>query len=122
MYSPEIGSGALLVAVGPYIGYGTGGTWTTKEDVVIGDIAIVGKGNISFQNDKSYAADLNTHVYAKPWDYGVHFRLGYSLFSRYPLMLELQQGMANMQPKWGDYKPKNTIRNRSFGVSLAYQL
>lgn len=75
-----------------------------------------------FQNDNSYAADLNTHVYAKPWDYGVHFRLGYSLFFRYSLLLELQQGIANLQPKWGDYKPKNTIRNRSFGVSLAYRL
>lgn len=121
MYSPKIGPGNLLLAAGPYIGYGTGGTWTTNGDVLIGDIMIVGEGNITFQNDNSYAADMNTHVYAKPWDYGIHLKLGYALFGQYAVSFEMQQGIADLQPKWGDYKYGGTIRNKSFGASLAYR-
>lgn len=121
LYSPKIGPGNLLLAAGPYIGYGTGGSWTTSGPVIIGDIEIVGEGDIAFQNDYSYAADMNTYVYAKPWDYGVHFKLGYVLFHQYSLAFEMQQGIADLQPEFGDYKPESTVRNKSFGVSLGYR-
>ncbi|MCO5240196.1 MAG: hypothetical protein M9904_09065 [Chitinophagaceae bacterium] len=38
LYSPKAGSGNLLIAVGPYVGYGTGGKWKTGVQVVTGDI------------------------------------------------------------------------------------
>lgn len=101
MYSPKIGPGNLLLASGPYIGYGTGGAWTTRGIVLIGDIQIDGEGDIAFQNDNSYAPDMNTHIYAKPWDYGVHFRLGYALFGQYSLSFGMQQGIADFATEMG---------------------
>jgi len=121
IYMPQIGPGNLLIAAGPYVGYGTGGKWTTTGDVTIGDIRIVGNGDIDFQDDNSYHKTMNHHVYARPWDYGVHFRLGYALYHRYALSFEMQQGIANLQPGWGDNDPAGKIRSRSFGVALAYQ-
>jgi hypothetical protein len=120
LYSPKIGPGNLLLAAGPYLGYGTGGKWETKGDVLIGDIMIEGKGDVAFQNDSSYGADMNTYVYARPWDYGAHFRIGYVLMSKYALSLDVQQGIADLQPRWDDYQPNSTVRNRSFAVSVGY--
>ncbi|GAA4792727.1 hypothetical protein GCM10023231_21130 [Olivibacter ginsenosidimutans] len=120
LYSPRIGPGNLLLAAGPYLGYGTGGKWTTSGSVLIGDIMIDGKGDIAFQNDSSYG-DMNTYVYAKPWDYGAHFKIGYSLFNQYSLSLDIQQGVANLQPRWADYRPESSVRNRSFGIALGYR-
>lgn len=120
LYSPKIGPGNLLLAAGPYVGYGTGGEWTTSGPVLIGDIMIEGKGDIAFQNDRSYG-DMNTYVYAKPWDYGAHFRIGYALFGQYSLSVDMQYGIANLRPKWAEYEPDDMVRNRSIGVSLGYR-
>lgn len=120
LYSPKIGPGNLLLAVGPYLGYGTGGRWETSGTVLIGDIMINGNGDIAFQNDSSYGRDMNTLVYARPWDYGAHFRIGYSLFNQYTISFDVQQGIADLQPRWADYRPESTVRNRSMGISLGY--
>ncbi|WP_257666371.1 porin family protein [Parapedobacter tibetensis] len=121
LYSPKIGPGMLLLAVGPYVGYGAGGRWTTSGTVLIGDVVIEGKGDIAFQNDASHSADMNTHVFAKPWDYGAHFKIGYALFNQYSVSFDMQQGIADLQPRWADYRPESTVRNRSFGVSVGYR-
>ena len=63
---------------------------------------IEGKGDIAFHNDNSYSRTMETYVYAKPWDYGVHFKMGYTLVDRYSLIFDLQQGIANLQPSWAD--------------------
>ncbi|KEO75607.1 porin family protein [Anditalea andensis] len=120
LYSQKIGPGNLLLAVGPYLGYGTGGSWTSKGTVLIGDILIEGSGDVAFQNDYSYGRDMNTIVYARPWDYGAHCKIGYSLFNHYTISLDIQRGLANLQPRWADYRPGGTLRNRSMGVSIGY--
>lgn len=122
LYSPKIGPGELLLAAGPYVGYGTGGSWTTSGPVTVGDIRFEGKGDIAFQNDSSVGGKgMNSYTYARPWDYGAHFRIGYSLFDRYSLSFEIQQGVADLQPNWADYKPESSVRNRSVGVSFGYR-
>lgn len=120
LYRPKIGPGNLLLAAGPYIGYGTGGRWTADGPVAIGDIIIDEKGAVAFQKDESYG-ELGTYVYAKPWDYGMHFRIGYILFDHYSISFEMQQGIADLQPQWADYKPESSIKNKSWGVSLGYR-
>lgn len=119
LYSLKIGPGNLLLAAGPYLGYGTGGKWTTRGTVLIGDIVIDGNGDVKFQNDASYG-DYGTYVYARPWDYGAHFKIGYSLFNRYAISFDIQQGIADLQPRWADYRPASTVRNRAMGVSIGY--
>ncbi|MGY4383981.1 hypothetical protein ACVWYN_001007 [Pedobacter sp. UYP24] len=119
IYAKQIGEGKLLFAAGPYVGYGTGGKWTSKSDVIIGDIAIGNKGDIKFQSDASYG-DYGTYVYAKPWDYGVHFSVGYSFCSNYSISFNVQQGIANLQPRWSDYRSESSVRNKSIGLTAAY--
>lgn len=122
VFSPKIGPGNLILGAGPYLGYGTGGGWTTSGPVTVGDIVVEGKGDISFQNDNSISGKgTNAFTYAKPWDYGAHFKLGYALFNRYLLTFEAQYGVANLKPKWGDLKPEGSLKNKSFGVSLGYR-
>jgi len=118
-YSPKIGPGRLLVAAGPYLGYGTGGTWHTDEAAAIGDILIGNKGDVKFQDDASYG-DYGTYVYGKPWDYGAHISIGYSLVDRYTLSFGLQQGIADLQSRWADYQPDRTLRNRAMSVTIGY--
>ncbi len=121
LYSPTIGPGNLLLAVGPYVGYGTGGRWTTSQTVVVGDIAFDGQGDIAFQNDAIISGKgTNSHTYANPWDYGLHFRIGYALFGQYSVSLDVQRGIADLQPRWGDFKPESTVRNKSLGITAGY--
>lgn len=119
-YSPEIGPGRLLIAAGPYLAYGTAGKWTTSAPVLIGDIMIDNKGDVKFQSDASYGA-YGTYVYGRPWDYGARVSLGYALFERYTLSFALQEGIANLQPRWADYQPEGSLRNRSIGLILGYR-
>lgn len=121
IYSLGLGSGKLQFAAGPYLGYGTGGKWQTNGSVLVGDIVFEGPGDISFQNDATISGKgLNSLTYAKPWDYGLRFRIGYAFLGRYALSLLTQHGLANLQPRWADFKPQNTIRNRSVGAMLSY--
>lgn len=118
-YGPKIGPGRLLVAAGPYLGYGTGGTWHTDEAATIGDIMIGNKGDMKFQDDASYG-DYGTYVYGKPWDYGIHVSVGYSLVDRYTLSFGLQRGVADLESRWADYQPDRSLRNRAMGVAIGY--
>ena len=123
VYHPQIGNGKLLVAAGPYAGYGTGGTWKTRGPVTVGDIMFEGKGDIAFQNDMSARGKgANSYTYARPWDYGLHFGLGYAFLGRYAASFEAQQGLADLQPHFGSYRPKSSVRNRSFALALSYRL
>ncbi len=119
-YNPKLWQGRLLLAAGPYLGYGTSGKWKTDGSAAIGDILIGDHGDIDFQNDNSSVNNMNTYVYAKPWDYGLHVKIGYSLFEHYSFSFDIQRGLADLQPRWADYRPESTIRNKSFGLSLGY--
>lgn len=119
LYTPKAGPGNLLIATGAYVGYGTGGKWKTSVPVTIGDIRIPNNGEVDFQNDASYRKD-RSFVYARPWDYGVHFKVGYMLFGQYALALEMQQGIADLEPRWGDYDSEGAIKNKAWGLVLSY--
>ena len=119
LYTFAAGAGDLSIAAGPYVGYGTGGRWETAGTVSIGDIMIPGNGEVDFQKDSSYRND-RSFVYAKPWDFGLHFKVSYVLFSRYSVSLEVQNGLVNLKPPWGDNKPDGSVENKAWGVILGY--
>ena len=121
VFSPRFGPGNLFFSLGPYVGYGVGGNWKTSGPVFIGDIAINNSGDIAFQKDSSYGT-LETFVYAKPWDYGAQLKVGYTFAKQYSILLEWQRGLANIHPRWSDYKSAVRVKNQSFGISLAYSL
>lgn len=119
LYTPKAGPGNLLVAAGPYAGYGAGGKWKTSAPVILGDISIPDNGDVDFQNDNSYRRD-RSFVYARPWDYGIHFKVGYMLLGQYALSFEMQHGIANLEPRWGDYNYGGRIKNKAWGLVLSY--
>lgn len=119
LFTAKIGPGNLVAGAGPYAGYGVGGKWKTSEVVVIGDIVTSDKGEVNFQDDASYGGD-RSFVYARPWDYGVHLKAGYALFNRYAVSFEMQQGTANIEPRWGNYETGGTVKNKAWGLVLSY--
>lgn len=121
VYSPAFGHGNLLLGVGPYVGYGTGGRWRTDNPVLMDDIVIDNQGELVFQNDASYG-NLGTYVLARPWDYGLHGKVGYRLFGRYLIQLEHQQGLKNLNPHWSGFDNGNSLKNSSWALSVGYQL
>jgi len=121
VYSPQVGPGKLHLAAGPYIGYGMGGKWDSDGMVIVGDIAFEGSGDLFFKNDGFEGGKrTNSYSYAKPWDYGLNLKAGYTFMKHYGLNLVFQQGLANLHQKFGDYKPDGSLRNKSFGIELNY--
>jgi len=122
LYKPKLGSGKLIAGAGPYIGFGTGGNWTSDSQVVVqGDIMIGNKGDLIFRNDGSEGGNLESYNYGRPVDYGAGFLLGYEHKSRVYLQGNTQVGVANLQSQFGDFKPKGSKRNSSFGISVGYK-
>ncbi len=120
VYHPKIGPGNLLLAAGPYIGYGKGGVWETKGELLIGDILYMEKkGVVIFQKEDS-RTEYSKYLYGKPWDYGLHFKIGYSLFDHYTISLNLQRGLANLEPKFVNYTRNQSVKNNSIGINLMY--
>jgi hypothetical protein len=122
LFKPEIGSGKVLIGAGPYVGFGSGGSWTSDSQVVVqGDIAIGNKGDVIFRNDGSEGLNLESYNYGRPVDYGAGFLLGYEHKSGVFLQGNAQIGVANLQSRFGDFQPKGSKRNNSFGLSIGYK-
>lgn len=122
LYQPKWGSGKLLIGAGPYIGFGTGGTWSNDNQVVVqGDIVIGNKGDLIFRNDGFEGGNLESYNYGRPIDYGAGFLLGYEHKSGIYLQGNTQVGIANLQSRYGDFKPKGTKRNANFGIAVGFK-
>lgn len=122
LYKPSLGSGKLLIGAGPYVGFGTGGTWKSDSQVIVqGDIVIGSKGDVIFRNDGFEGGNLESYNYGRPVDYGAGLLLGYEHKSGIYLQSNTQFGIANLQSSYGDFKPKGSRRNSSFGFALGYQ-
>ncbi|MBT2560159.1 PorT family protein [Pedobacter sp. ISL-68] len=121
LYKPKLGTGSLLLGAGPYIAYGTGGSWKSDTDILIGDIRENGEGRVAFRNDGSVRND-SEYTYGRPFDYGLNATLGYEFRERFSLQLTGMVGIANLVPHFNGYQRGGSIRNKGFGVSLGYKL
>lgn len=92
LYKPLLGTGRLLMGVGPYFAYAVGGK--------------IGDDDIDFDED------------FKRFDAGGNLLFGYEMSSRISAQLNAQLGLVNIsQLDLGDAKAKNT----GFGISLGYK-
>jgi hypothetical protein len=119
LYKPRLGAGNLLFGAGPYIGYGTGGKWTSDTDILIGDITMGKKGDAVFKKDAS-DGEFGTYLYGKPLDYGANFLAGYEFFHKLSVQFNAQVGLANLQPEYDGVKREGKLKNTDFGISLGY--
>ncbi|MGN7822094.1 porin family protein [Chitinophaga sp. 22536] len=102
MFKPEVGSGNLVLAVGPYIAYGVGGKYK--------DIPIVGERK-AFDDEAGL-------MKLKRFDAGGNIQIGYEIPAGLYFGLNADLGMVNaLDNTNNDAKFKNT----SFGVSVGYK-
>lgn len=126
IYKPELGTGRLLLGVGPYVAYGVGGKWKAEA----GSNKISGK--LEFVNDYKDAAafeliedgdfaDGMKIPYAKKLDFGGNLLAGYELSNNLSVQLNAQLGLANGAPAFSGVDTKEKFKNVGFGISLGYK-
>lgn len=81
LYTPKLAGGKLLLGAGPYIGYGTGGTWKSDNVIAIGDIMTDDNGKVIFKDD-FMDGEFGDYLYGKPLDYGANFLAGYEFLNK----------------------------------------
>ena len=120
LYKPKLSGGRLLLGAGPYIGYGTDGTWKSDNVILIGDIMTDSKGKTIFKDD-FMDGEFGNYLYGRPWDYGLNFLAGYEFHGNFSAQLNFQTGLANLQPKIGGEKREGSLRNKSLGLTVGYK-
>jgi hypothetical protein len=116
LYKPELGSGKLLLGVGPYVAYAVGGK-------------VKGYNNkdMDIKFDKSITATEYLNVGApygifKRFDAGGNLLVGYETSSKISIQLNAQLGMTKINPKIEGVTNDHTKwKNTGFGVSLGYR-
>jgi opacity protein-like surface antigen len=99
LFKPEMpnGSGAWIVGIGPYFGYGISGK--SSGDDVSGDDPFKTEGGL------------------KRFDAGANVQLGYEMASGFNIGLEAELGLVNLESSGNS---DNSARNTSFGVTVGY--
>ncbi|WP_162618600.1 porin family protein [Pedobacter yulinensis] len=120
LYKPALAGGRLLFGAGPYAAYGTDGTWTAENTILIGDIMTDNKGKTIFRNDYS-EGEFGNYLYGKPWDFGLGLLAGYEFGGRISAQLNMQLGIANLEPETSGTRRSGSLYNRSFGLAVGYK-
>src|SRR5690554_6727029 len=100
VYKPVLGAGNLIVAFGPYVGYGLGGK--AKSDEGDTDIEMGSEEEGSLYNYKAF-------------DMGANLSFGYMFGAGLSLQFNTQLGLVNISH--GD----DAVKNTGFGLSLGYR-
>lgn len=110
LFKPEMpnGSGAWIVGVGPYFGYGISG----KTKVSSNSTDVTSGSYDPFKEDGG-----SGDAAIKRFDAGANVQLGYEMASGFNIALNANLGLINLA-NHGD--SKNSVRNTSFGVNLGY--
>jgi len=111
VYKPMLGTGHLILGVGPYVGIGVSGKIKDGDDDV----------SVKFENEISATQLASGDPYFRRTDFGGNLLAGYQFANNLLFQLNAQLGMTNVFPKVegissDDYKLKNT----GFGLSVGY--
>ncbi len=112
VFKPTLGSGKLLLGLGPYVGFGIGGKLkpTNGNDVTV-----------DFRN-KVNIFEYATFSYYRSLDAGANLLFGYELSSKLSVQLNAQLGLVNINPDIdGVNSDKTAFKNTGFGISLGYR-
>ena len=100
VYKPVLGDGNLIVAFGPYVGYGLGGKAKSDE----------GDTDIEMGSEEE-----GSHYNYKAFDMGANLSFGYMFGAGLSLQFNTQLGLVNISH--GD----DAVKNTGFGLSLGYR-
>lgn len=117
VYKPALGSGKLILGIGPYIGFGLGGNISYDNN----NVTI--KKDIEFKSETTTADYVaNGGAVVKRIDAGGNLLFGYEFANKLSLQLNAQLGMVNIRPKLSDNPDADgSMKHTGFGISLGYR-
>ncbi|MET6999080.1 porin family protein [Chitinophaga defluvii] len=105
MFKPEVGSGNMVLAVGPYFAYGVGGKYKGKIGSVNFDTNVFDDGVMKL----------------KRFDAGAGIQIGYEMLTGLYFGLNADLGLVNNLDDTKSNNGDRSFKNTSFGVSLGYK-
>lgn len=111
LFKPEMpnGSGAWIVGIGPYFGYGLSGKISGTTN------------NITFSQDPF--KDNGGGASLKRFDAGANVQLGYEMANGFNVGLNAELGLVNIMNNAGaSGSTNNSAHNTSFGITVGYTL
>lgn len=112
LFKPVLGTGRMLLGVGPYVGFAIAGKMTDAND---------NKETIKFKN-KVTLIEAATDPYLRRLDAGGNLLVGYEMSSKLSIQLNAQLGLAKINPEIeGVNDDKTAWRNTGFGLSIGYK-
>jgi hypothetical protein len=112
LYKPVLGSGKLLLGIGPYVAFGIGGKVSDANG---------NEKDIKFDG-KVTSTEYLANPYYKRLDAGGNLLFGYELSSKISAQLNAQLGLVNISPDIdGTNNDKIKTKNTGFGVSIGYR-
>jgi hypothetical protein len=111
VYKGLLGTGYIILGLGPYFGYGIMGN--VKSDG--------GTTDIEFTNTVEIG-DPITVPYFKAFDAGGNLFFGYEMANGISAQMNVQLGMVKINPEYKAISDdKSSIKNTGFGISLGYR-
>lgn len=115
VYKGHLGNGYVMVGVGPYLGYGVGGSTKYEGE----DLSLT--SDVEFTN--TVEATANPFVpYYKALDIGANIFVGYEMSNGIFMLLNTDLGLVSISPE--DKRiinDESNIKNTGFGASLGYR-
>ncbi len=115
VYKPQLGTGRLILGVGPYVAFGVSGN--IKDDDGRDD-------DIEFENEVTVAQAISDVPYMKGFDAGGNIFFGYEFSQKVFAQINAQLGMVNINPKIegnDDNDVRGKTKNTGFGISVGYR-
>lgn len=112
LFKPLLGTGHLLLGVGPYAGFAIAGKVTEPDG---------SKQTIKFKNTVTVAEALSD-PYMRRMDAGANLLFGYELSNNFSVQLNAQLGLVKINPDIEGVSNNNTAyRNTGYGLSVGYR-
>jgi hypothetical protein len=113
VYKPTLGTGKLILGIGPYVAFAVGGKVSDANG---------NDKDIEFENEISLTQYGTGTPYARRLDVGGNLLAGYEFSNKFPFQLNAQLGMVKINPKiTGISGDDSKWKNTGFGVSLGYR-
>ncbi len=113
VYKPVMGTGKMLLGLGPYVGYGVTGKY--KIETSNGNETEL---DVEFQGEVDEGDSTEDAIYIKPLDYGANLFAGYEFANMFSFQVNTQLGLANILPDVQGVDSDAKTTNTGFGVSL----
>lgn len=112
VYKPALGTGRLILGVGPYVAFGVSGNIKNDDDL---------DEEIEFENEIELSQVGDAVL--KGFDAGGNIFFGYEFSQHFFAQINAQLGMVNIMPKIKglDDDVRGKMKNTGFGLSVGYR-